>query len=125
MIAKKIERVNKDLEVLKMKVEPGVWRTIRVAMNELTDIAANVRAMELRLRQSAVPAGLGLAEAFTEPDAEGQMKVNLSKVGVLLGDLAQVIQDNASRRPGPSRRKSRTRLANRPRLDLVAPQGGR
>jgi len=124
MIAKKIERVNKDLEVLKMKVEPGVWRTIRVAMNELTDIAANVRAMELRLRQSAVPAGLGLVEAFTEPDAEGQMKVNLSKVGVLLGDIAQVIQDNASRRSGPSRRKSRGRLANRPRLNLVASRGG-
>jgi hypothetical protein len=124
MIAKKIETVNRRLEVLKMKVEPADWRLIRNAMNELADIAANVRAMEMRLRSPAVPAGLGLAEAFTEPDAEGQMKVNLSKVGVLLGDIAQVIQDNASRRPGPSRRKSRGRLANRPRLNLVAPQGG-
>jgi len=123
MIAKKIETVNKRLEVLKTRVDPADWRLIRNAMNELTDIAANVRAMEMRLRKSAVPAGLGLVETFTEPDAEGQMKVNLSKVGVLLGDIAQVIQDNASRRPGPSRRKSRGRLANRPRLNMVTTQG--
>lgn len=124
MIAKKVEAVTKRLEKLKFQVEAPAWRVIREAMTELIDISANVRAVELRLRNSTTTAGLDLAEAFTEPDADGKFKVSLARVGHLLGDIAQVLQDDAGRRPGFPR-KSKARAARRqPGLALVSGDGG-
>lgn len=119
MIAKRIEVLIKRLEKLKNQVEPSTWTMIRNATAELIDIAANVRTVELRLRDSSPASGLGMAEAFTEPDEDGNFKVNMARVGRVLGDIAQLLRDNGRQPPQPLKRKSQTRGGRQSGLTLV------